>query len=428
MYLENSSVRENAFNHLQVFATHLGKKRGQVAIAIGALALSLIAVNAWNKLLGGAFLFGGILVAARFVYRKKSPNSVFWETRWELREYTESGYHHFNSPDKAFTAVRSQGKKYICPEKKGTWTREIFATLLKDKSPHTLISTNERLIVCWGSEGDHRARVWTKNNLTWEEGPSLSGHTDKIVSVAISPDSQSIATSARDRTVRIWSKQNNAYGTNVALESSLNPFTVEFSSDGQALFLHDFWNVGEVWSKDGERWNCALRCAGLKMFPKNSELILTGLSGRVDLLKKNTLRFETIASFDFDGYLRTCAISQDEKLLAVGLNARDAHVVCLWEKTGGKWHGQKSLNGHTDAITNVAISPDKQVIVTSSDDRTTRIWNKTQGVWTTHKVIPHTLTMSSVRRVEFGPNGQLFMRSNSLAPLALWDLFDQPSS
>ncbi|MEO6863790.1 MAG: hypothetical protein ABI180_19975 [Microcoleus sp.] len=59
---------------------------------------------------------------------------------------------------------------------------------------------------------------------------TLSGHSDAVVSVAISPDRSIVASGSRDGTVKLWNLQ-----TGVCLRSLFGCNPVAFSPDGQTL-------------------------------------------------------------------------------------------------------------------------------------------------------------------------------------------------
>lgn len=59
---------------------------------------------------------------------------------------------------------------------------------------------------------------------------TLSGHSDAVISVAISPDRETMASGSRDGTVKVWNLQ-----TGECLCSLVGCNPVAFSPDGQTL-------------------------------------------------------------------------------------------------------------------------------------------------------------------------------------------------
>jgi WD40 repeat protein len=102
------------------------------------------------------------------------------------------------------------------------------------------ISPNSEFIV---TKSGPTAQIWDAQ--TGQEGPVLVGHTDDIISLAISSDNQFIVTGSVDGTARIWNAQTGEPGLifpgkpkqdiNEVAISSDNTFIVLGNSDGNVM-------------------------------------------------------------------------------------------------------------------------------------------------------------------------------------------------
>jgi WD40 repeat protein len=79
---------------------------------------------------------------------------------------------------------------------------------------------------------------------------------------------------------------------------------------------------------------------------------------------------------------------------------------------------QRILEGHSDAVTALQVSPDGQSIVSSSNDMTLRIWSFTE---TRHVLGGHTDWISTIA---ISPNGQLIASGSRDQSVRLWQLSD----
>ncbi len=77
-----------------------------------------------------------------------------------------------------------------------------------------------------------------------------------------------------------------------------------------------------------------------------------------------------------------------------------------------------TINGHTDQIFWVAVSPDGKLIATASADRTARIWDSQSGA-EVRQLVGHA---SDVRTVAFSPDGKLIGTGGGDGTVRIWDV------
>ncbi|MHC5773761.1 protein kinase domain-containing protein [Nostoc sp.] len=164
---------------------------------------------------------------------------------------------------------------------------------------------------------------------------TLQGHESSVLSVAISPDGKTIASSGGDRTIKLW---NLATGKQISLLKghSQQVNVVAISPDGKTL-------VSGSDDKTIKIWNLATR-----------KLIRT-LSGHSDSV-------------------HALAISADSETLVSG---SDDNTIKIWDLATGEQI--RTLLGHTFWVRSVAISPDAMILASGSFDKTIKIWNLTKG-------------------------------------------------
>ena len=179
---------------------------------------------------------------------------------------------------------------------------------------------------------------------------TLTGHTSKISSVAISSDNKTIVTGSYDAT-KIWDMHSgqclhtltgHTYCINSVAISPDSTKVVTGSDDGTAKI----WDV-----KSGQ--------------------CLHTLTGHAD-------------------YIYSVAISPDSTKVVTGSRDRTTKI---WDMSSGRY--LQTLTGHTSSISSVAISSDSTKVVTGSDDGTAKIWDINSGLCL-HTLTGHTYCINSV--------------------------------
>ncbi|MCG8365466.1 MAG: hypothetical protein MJA27_19320, partial [Pseudanabaenales cyanobacterium] len=86
--------------------------------------------------------------------------------------------------------------------------------------------------------------------------------------------------------------------------------------------------------------------------------------------------------------------------------------------SAGGWQCVQTLKGHTSWVRALAISPDGQILVSGSGDKTVRIWLLQTGELR-HVLKGHT---AWVRSVAISPNGQTLASASNDKTICLWHL------
>lgn len=219
---------------------------------------------------------------------------------------------------------------------------------------------------------DKTARVWdTASGLTLV---TLEGNTDRMSAAAFSPDDRRVATSSYDRTVRIWD----------ALTGKLLT----------TLVGHQDYVTSVVFSPDGRRLASSSYDHTVRIWDAAASVELTSLRGH-------------------DDYVMSAAFSPDGRRIVTASADKTARI---WDATAGTT--LLKLEGHRDWLASAAFSPDGRRIVTSSYDHTARIWDSSDGR-DLGVLRGHT---AAVVCATFSPDGRRVVTGSNDGTMRIWDV------
>ena len=212
----------------------------------------------------------------------------------------------------------------------GDWRFLTKLTGHQDKIRSIALSPNNKYIVT--GSNDKLAIVW---DFKGSEIHRLRGHTGNITSISISPDSSFVVTGSSDQTARIWNLQSGAliakleghqdYINNVAVSSN-NKFIVTTSAD-----------------------------TTLRIWDANNGKLFHELIGHTD-------------------YISNIAISSDNSFIVSG---SIDHSLRIWDVKSGTQ--RKQIDGHDNKIFSLALSSNDKFIVAGDFNRHTIIWDTATG-------------------------------------------------
>ncbi|MGF1936053.1 MAG: protein kinase domain-containing protein [Nostoc sp. ChiQUE02] len=251
---------------------------------------------------------------------------------------------------------------------------------------------------------------------------TLQGHENSVLSVAISPDGKTIASSGDDRKITLW---NLATGKQI---SSLNAYSrqvnaVVISPDGKILVSGSDDNTIKIWNLATGKQIRTLTghsdSVHALAISADSQTLVSGSDDNTikiwDLATGEQIR--TLVGHTF--WVRSVAMSQDAVILASGSFDK---TIKIWNLTKG--YPIRTLEGNSQTVTTVAISPDGKTLASASRDvydglrlRTIKLWNLATGK-EIRTLVGHANTVTTVA---FSADGKILASGSRDRTIKLWN-------
>ncbi|MBE8988331.1 NB-ARC domain-containing protein [Nostoc sp. LEGE 12450] len=229
---------------------------------------------------------------------------------------------------------------------------------------------------------DHAIKVWDVN--TGKCQKTIQGYTNRIWSVAFSPDAKLLVSGSEDNKIRFWNIQEGKWDKKFPITHSKHTdwvWSVVFSPKGNIVASASEDNTIRLWRLQDGKWQ-----------------------EEANLKEQHTDR------------VRTLAFSPDGKKLVSGGNDRR---IILWDVEKRKFikNLDEFSKGHTNRVLSLAFSPNETLIASSSRDKTIRLWN-----YETYEVNILGEHDNQVHSIAFSPNGNYLISGGFDHKLKLWDV------
>ncbi|MDB9379173.1 WD40 repeat domain-containing protein, partial [Nodularia sphaerocarpa CS-585A2] len=229
----------------------------------------------------------------------------------------------------------------------------------------------------------------------WICRDTLTGHGDRVTSVAISPDGKIIASGSLDRTIKLWDLATGRLVQTIKQHSGAVT-CVTFSQDRQTLASSSARPDGSI-----KLWN--VNTGQLKTSLKADNWIVLNVW--------------------------SIALSPDGKTIVSGHHADS--TVKIWDLTNQRL--VHTLKGHGWAVNSVAVSPDGQIVASGGADSNIKLWNVSTGreirnfngvsdgpVGLVQSFFGNNVSDNQVCTVAFSPDGKTLASGGENQQIKLW--------
>jgi len=204
----------------------------------------------------------------------------------------------------------------------------------------------------------------------------LTGHTNWVRSVAVSPDGKWVASGSHDRTLKIWDiETGNCHATLEGHSYDVN--CVAVTPDGKRLLSSSDDHTIRIWAFPSGRLERVLKGHETGVWPvvpiaKGEQLLSGGLNSSIKLWVTDS--GECTKTLQVGQPVWAAALSADGKRLLIG---GYGGKMVLWDLDAGRHLA--SMNQHADNVWSVAVTADGRHGFSGSQDKTVKIWDLETG-------------------------------------------------
>jgi WD40 repeat protein len=304
----------------------------------------------------------------------------------KIDEYTKEVYSILFSPDGKTILTISNDTATIWD---AVTRKEVkkFEGYISDLSSSVVFSPNGKTVLTAGRSLDNTVTIWDAT--TGKKVQKFEGHTRDISSAVFSPNGKTVLTTSHDETARIWDVVTGeelviVYDVQTLLQKKI----ASFSPDGKTILIG---GVGkklsativdvetqkrvELSSKDRLEKAILDNIYFATFFPRGKTIFLYSFGGFVSIW--NVATAEVVQRFEFTDFSTPLSVhfAKDQPLIAVTKKEDEKTMLIAVVST----KEIQEFEGHTDAIESAVFSPDGKTVLTTSKDKTVRIWDVATG-------------------------------------------------
>jgi WD40 repeat protein len=205
----------------------------------------------------------------------------------------------------------------------------------------------------------------------------LHGHSNRVFSVAFSPNGQFLASGSADRTIKLWNPHTGKCLNTLHGHGSW-VWAIAFSPDSNLIVSASHDHTIKIWDvHSGECWQTLPGHPGSVLaiaFSPDGQTLFS--SGYEKIVKQWDIQTgKCLNTWEADSNrVWAVAISTDGQYIATG---GDEQTVKLWDIHTGTC--QRIFPGHTGQIVCILFTADGSRMISGSSDRTIKIWDMATG-------------------------------------------------
>ncbi|TFK20327.1 WD40 repeat-like protein [Coprinopsis marcescibilis] len=248
----------------------------------------------------------------------------------------------------------------------------------------------------------------------------LKGHTDRVVSVAFTPDGKNVVSGSGDNTIRVWdAATGRGVGEPLRGHKGLI-WSVAVSADGQRIVSGSVDGTVRIWdARTGQEVASSPLRGSAEIFSvaishNGSRIVAGSEDGKIQVWYAATGEQAIPPLEGHERWVRSIAISADGNQIVSGSGDSTVRV---WDIQSGA--EVMKMTGHTEYVVSVAISPDRSKLVSGSGDGTVRIWDAKTGQQVGEPLRGHT---GEVNSVVFSPDSRRIVSGSDDNTIRIWDV------
>ena len=357
---------------------------------------------------------------------------AIWNLEQQNIEFTLEGFCSDISPN---------GKNIITGERTGVikiWEFETMKEILSINACTGILNIVE---FCSSGEfilsvsDDNIIRVW--NAADGSLLHAFEGHQETISSASFCPKGRQIVSSSFDKTIRIWDMERGFLGSKAVYQGNSSINALSFISGSRNFASVDGDGNVIIWSLDDKalqnilcKRSCGISCVDIS--PQGNQIAFVDYDNNIEIWdirhieKLCEIKSEWIIHHYDIGVVPPPTGKHNGSILSIAFSKDGNHIITtsedktvkMWDVSTGQLIG--NFIGHSDYVYSASFSPDNRQIISCSRDYTIRIWDvKTSQLQ--KKLTGH---VRQVVTVVYTHDGKKIVSGSTDKTIKIWNVSD----